>query len=389
MMPPESDARPLRVLHVYRTYFPETTGGLLEVVRQICRSTGALGVSNRIFTLARNPDPPILERDEADVYRYPLHMEVLSMSISATALGGFRPLVRWADVVNYHFPWPFADVLHVLGRVTTPAVVTYHSDIVKQRGLLLLYRPLMHWFLGRMGRIVATSPRYAETSPVLRRFAQKVEAISLALDETAYKVPDPSETAAVRERVGEGFFLFVGVLRYYKGLDFLLDSVAGTRIRLVVAGTGPKEDSLRSRIAKQGLRNVTMLGFVTDDDKAALIQLCKAIVLPSHLRSEAFGIVLLEGAMFGKPLISCEIGTGTSYVNRDGETGIVVAPRDAAALRQAMVRLDEDPTFAKRMGCGARARYERLFTGKPMGERYVRLYERMASISKSTKRVIP
>jgi glycosyltransferase involved in cell wall biosynthesis len=383
MTPPESDRRPLRVLHVYRTYFPETTGGLLEVVRQICHSTGALGVSNRIFTLARNPDPPVLERDEADVYRYPLHMEVLSMSISATALGGFRALVRWADVVNYHFPWPFADVLHVLGRVSTPSVVTYHSDIVKQRALLLLYRPLMHWFLGRMERIVATSPRYAETSPVLQRFAQKVEAISLALDERTYKVPDPSATAAVRERVGEGFFLFVGVLRYYKGLDILLDSVAGTRIRLVVAGTGPKEDSLKSRIVKQGLRNVTMLGFVTDDDKAALIQLCKAIVLPSHLRSEAFGIVLLEGAMFGKPLISCEIGTGTSYVNRDGETGIVVAPRDAVALRQAMLRLEEDAALAQRMGRGARARYERLFTGPAMGEQYVRLYEAMARMPES------
>jgi glycosyltransferase involved in cell wall biosynthesis len=389
MTPPESDPQPLRVLHVYRTYFPETMGGLLEVVRQICHSTGALGVSNRIFTLARNPNPTVLERDEADVYRYPLHMEVLSMSISATALGGFRALVHWADVVNYHFPWPFADVLHVLGRVSTPSVLTYHSDIVKQRGLLLLYRPLMHWFLGRMGRIVATSPRYVETSPVLQRFAQKVEAISLALDETTYRVPDPSAIAAVRKRVGEGFFLFVGVLRYYKGLDILLDSVAGTNIRLVVAGTGPKEDSLKSRIAKQGLRNVTMLGFVTDDDKAALMQLCKAIVLPSHLRSEAFGIVLLEGAMFGKPLISCEIGTGTSYVNRDGETGIVVAPRDAVALRQAMVRLDEDAALAQRMGRGARARYESLFTGPVMGEQYVRLYERIARISKSSSGVVP
>ena len=60
----------------------------------------------------------------------------------------------------------------------------------------------------------------------------------------------------------------------------------------------------------------------------ALLALSYAILFPSHLRSEAFGISLLEGAMFGKPLISSEIGTGTTYINIDGKTGVVVPPSD-------------------------------------------------------------
>ncbi len=374
---PKAVQRQLRVLHVYRTYYPDTVGGLLEAVRQICLSTQALGVDNRIFTLARHPDPAVLRRDEASVYRFPLHMEIASTGISATALGGFRELARWADVVNYHYPWPFADVLHALGRMSTPALVTYHSDIVRQQGLLRLYVPLMHWFLGRMERIVATSPNYIETSDTLKRFAGKVVAIPLALDETTYPLPAPSTVAAFRERVGEGFFLFIGVLRYYKGLDVLLDSVAGTEIPLVLVGTGPEEIRLKRRIERQRLNNVTMLGYVTDEEKVALTQLSKAMVLPSHLRSEAFGISLLEGAMFGKPLISCEIGTGTSYVNQDGETGIVVGSGDADALLEAMVRLDKDIVLVERLGRGARGRYQSLFTSRPMGEKYVRLYDEL------------
>ena len=115
-------------------------------------------------------------------------------------------------------------------------------------------------------------------------------------------------------------------------------------------------------------------GHVSDDVKVALIRLSRAIVFPSYLRSEAFGVTLLEGAMFGRPLISTEVGTGTSHVNVDGETGIVVPPGSAPALRQAMDDLHAQPTTAERYGQGARARYEALFTGDLMARRYVNIY---------------
>ncbi|MEJ2613012.1 MAG: glycosyltransferase, partial [Candidatus Thiodiazotropha sp.] len=108
-------------------------------------------------------------------------------------------------------------------------------------------------------------------------------------------------------------------------------------------------------------------------------RLCRAVVFPSHLRSEAFGVTLLEGAIHSKPLISTEIGTGTSYINIDGESGFVVPPADAKSLREAMLRLAQDEALAQRMGRAARQRYETLFTGRVMGERYVGLYKRLLS----------
>lgn len=367
----------LRVLHVYRTYFPELQGGLQESIRQICFATRSRGITSRVFALSRQPEPRVIRREEADVYRFPLHLEIASAGFSAGAFRGFKALVEWADLVNYHFPWPFADLLHIVGRVKKPVVVTYHSDIVRQKVLLPLYQPLMEHFLGQADRIVATSPEYARTSPLLKRFADKVEIIPIALDESTYPRADEQRIARLSRDVGQDFFLFVGVLRYYKGLHILLDAVRDTDLPVVVVGEGPERPHLERTIDAFRMNNVQLLGYVDDRDKVALLRLARAIVFPSYLRSEAFGVTLLEGAMYAKPLISCEIGTGTSYVNRDGETGLVVPPGDPAALRAAMLRLTEDAALATRLGRGARARYDRLFAGTQMGERYALLYDEL------------
>lgn len=106
-----------------------------------------------------------------------------------------------------------------------------------------------------------------------------------------------------------------------------------------------------------------------------MLELSYAIVFPSHLRSEAFGISLLEGAMYGKPMISSEIGTGTSYINSHGETGLVVPPSDPPALRQAMRTLWDNPQQAAVMGVKAEARYRQLFSAEEMGRQWAALYE--------------
>ena len=120
------------------------------------------------------------------------------------------------------------------------------------------------------------------------------------------------------------------------------------------------------------------LGALDDADKVALLTLSYALSFPSHLRSEAFGISLLEGAMYGKPMISCEIGTGTTYINIDGDTGIVVPPSDPQALRAAMQRLWENPEMARQMGRRAEMRYHELFTAEKMATNYLSLYESLA-----------
>jgi glycosyltransferase involved in cell wall biosynthesis len=369
--------RPLRVLHVYKTFFPDSVGGLEQAIAQMVTSTRRLGVETRVVSLSRNPHPHRRNFRACEHFRYRETFSLASNSVSMSLLFGFGDHLEWADVVHYHFPWPFADLLHLVWRVRKPSVVTYHSDIVRQRRLMALYRPLMDRFLGSVDRIVATSPNYVRTSDVLRRYTDKTSVIPIGLDPAGYPATRPETLARWRSSLGEGFFLFVGVIRYYKGLHILLDALSATKLTTVIVGAGPIEGELRRRALELGLDHVKFLGLLPEEDKVALLELCAAVVFPSHLRSEAFGVTLLEGAMFGKPMISSEIGTGTSYINVDGETGIVVPPDDPPALRSAMLRLDGDPALRERMGRAARRRFEERFTADRMGALYVGEYREL------------
>ena len=190
-----------------------------------------------------------------------------------------------------------------------------------------------------------------------------------------------------RASVGDKFFLFVGVLRYYKGLHILLDAVADLDYPVVIVGAGPIEAELKAHALRLGLTHVLFLGVLDDADKVALLTLCYAMVFPSHLRSEAFGISLLEGAMYGKPMISSEIGTGTSYINIHNQTGLVVPPSDARAFRDAMVTLWNNPTLAAAMGVQAEERYRKLFTAERMASNYMALYRELAGQARGRSRV--
>ena len=136
---------------------------------------------------------------------------------------------------------------------------------------------------------------------------------------------------------------------------------------------------IRQSAKAMRLSNVLIVGHVSEEQKTALLKNCRAVVLPSHLRSEAYGMALVEAALCAKPMISCEIGTGTSYVNLDGVTGFVIAPRDAASLGRAMRQLIDDEELALRFGSAARARYEELFSGAAMGRNHLVFYQEAVS----------
>jgi rhamnosyl/mannosyltransferase len=369
----------MRILHFYKTYYPDSVGGVEQVIRQMCVSTGRLGITNHVLSLSRDQNLEPFDYEGHTVHRVPLNVEVASNGVSVQAIGALARMAAQADVVHYHFPWPFMDVAHFLARIDKPTVVTYHSDIVRQKALLKVYQPLRHRFLQSVDAIVATSPNYLASSAVLDRYRDKTRVITFGLDKSSYPEPDQARLDHWRARVGPKFFLFVGVLRYYKGLHILLDAVAGTDYPVVIVGAGPIEAELKAHAARLGLKHVQFVGAVDDHDKVALLDLCYAVAFPSHLRSEAFGISLLEGAMYGKPMISSEIGTGTTYINVHGETGLVVPPSDHEALRAAMRTLWNDPRMAREMGQRAEARYWQLFTSAQMADNYARLYEELVA----------
>lgn len=369
----------MRVLHFFKTFAPDSFGGIQSVIRDIARGTEPFGVRTQVLSLSRNPDGNSVNVDGVWARKARLHFELASTGLSLSVLSVFNDMVRDADLVHYHFPWPMMDLIHFLSRADKPTVVTYHSDIVKQRLLKAAYGPLMHRFLDSVTSIVATSPQYLETSPVLARHRDKVTVIPIGTGDIARLSLPEGRRAYWRERLGPRFFVFVGALRYYKGLHFLLDAAAETGFPVAIIGTGRLSEQLREAVAARGLNHVHLLGEVSEDEKALLLDMAYGFVFPSHLRSEAFGISLLEGAMYGKPMISSEIGTGTTYINVHGETGLVVPPSDHEALRAAMTRLWNDPRMAQEMGQRAEARYWQLFTSAQMADNYARLYQELVA----------
>jgi glycosyltransferase involved in cell wall biosynthesis len=369
----------MRVLHFYKTYYPDSVGGVEQVIRQMCVGTGRLGVTNTVLTLTREKELQPFEFEGHMVHRVPLDFEIASTGFSFKAFGQLARMAAQADVVHYHFPWPFMDLAHFVARIDKPSLVTYHSDIVRQKQLLRMYQPLKHRFLQSVDTIVATSPNYLASSAVLDRYRDKTRTITYGLDRNIYPEPDQARLEKWRAFAGEKFFLFVGVLRYYKGLHILLDAVANSDYPVVIVGAGPIERELKAHAERLGLKHVMFVGALDDDDKVALLTLCYAVAFPSHLRSEAFGISLLEGAMYGKPMISSEIGTGTTYINIDGDTGLVVPPSDPEAFGAAMRQLWDNPEMAHAMGRRAEARYWELFTAEKMATSYAALYHELVA----------
>jgi rhamnosyl/mannosyltransferase len=367
----------MRVLHFFKTYLPDSVGGIEQVIFQLCESGAQHGIESQVLTLSADPTPPVVQLGQHEVHRAKLDIQFASTGFSWSVFKQFREMAAEADVVNYHFPWPFMDLVHFASGIKKPSVVTYHSDIIRQKHLLKLYRPLMNRFLASADRIVAASPNYLHTSDVLQQFHAKTRVIPYGLNKAGYPQPDSERMAHWRQQVGDKFFLFVGVMRYYKGLHILLDALKDLDYPVVIVGAGPLELELHAQAAALGLRNIHFLGRLGDEDKVALLQLSYAIVFPSHLRSEAFGISLLEGAMYGKPMISSEIGTGTSYINIHNETGLVVPPSQPLAFREAMRTLWENPARAAQMGAKAEARYRQLFTADEMGRKWTELYEEL------------
>lgn len=367
----------MKVLHFYRTYYPDSFGGVEQVIRQMVTGSARLGVQAEVLTLTRDKNKLELDFEGHSVHRVPLNIEIASTGFSWSAFARFKQLAATADIIHYHFPWPFMDMAHFICRINKPSVVTYHSDIVRQKYLFKVYQPLQNKFLGSVDRIVATSPNYLATSPTLAKYRAKTEIITYGLDASIYPEPDVNRKEKWRTRFPAPFFLFVGMLRYYKGLHILLEAAVGTQIPIVILGNGPVELELKRQAGRLNLRNVHFLGALPEEDKIALMQLCYGLVFPSHLRSEAFGITLLEAAMFGKPMISCEIGTGTSYVNVDQQTGLVVPASDPQAIRHAMQSLLEHPAKARQMGQQAALRYADCFTAQKMALAYQTLYQQL------------
>lgn len=364
----------IKVLHFYKTSLLSSNGGVEMFIDTLCNASSKYNIENTLLSLSKTPSITTVDMSGYKLHEAKQDLFIASTGFSISAFAKFKELAEQSDIIHYHFPNPFADILHLICSPNKPSIVTYHSDIIKQKYLLHIYNPLKRKFLNSVNHIVATSPNYFVSSDILQTYSDKVSIIPIGIDHDLYKEADHNLLNYWRSKLKQPFFLFVGAMRYYKGLHVLLEAISGTNIQVVIAGISDIEKELKEYAYYLKLDNVEFLGVIDEKDKVALLHLCYGFVFPSHLRSEAFGISLLEAASVGKPMISCEIGTGTSFVNIANETGLVVNPGVASDLRESMLFFLNNPDIAEKMGENGKKRSYELFTADKMAISYNKLY---------------
>jgi rhamnosyl/mannosyltransferase len=294
------------------------------------------------------------------------------------------------DIIHLQFPYPTGELAWLSSQLLPlpsgqrpKTVLTYHSDIVRQRRLLKFYSPFLRQVLQRVDKILATSPQYIGSSHWLQSVASKCVVAPLGVDYTRFTTVNTEQVAAIKARYGleQPLVLFAGRLRYYKGLQYLLRAWSQLQhaAKLLIIGIGPMEAAWKAEAAQLGLTSdqVVFLGEISDAELPAYYQAADLFVLPASERSEAFGIVQLEAMAAGCPVITTELGTGTSYVNQNGETGLVVAPCDPSALAAALNQLLTNPTLRQQMGVQAQARIHAKFSIEQMVDQSEAVYQQL------------
>lgn len=373
----------MRIL-VLGKYYPPYYGGIETLTRNWCEGFARLGAD---VTCVVANDQPRTRRESVQgvrIERFARFGSPLSTPLCPGYLAAAR---RNADIIQLHFPNPLADLTMLLGRRSTPLVVTYHSDIIRQKGLMGLYAPLLHWLLRRAQRIVVATPPQVSFSNTLAPYRDRCEIIPFGLDLARFLHPPKPSPAIEAARAAAGtqpVLLNIGRLVGYKGQRYLIEALRVTQGVAWLVGTGPLRPELERVARVAGVADrVRFWGEVNDDELPALIHACDVFVLSSITPNEAFGLVQVEAMASGKPVISCQLNSGVPYVNQDNVTGIIVPPADANALGDAIDRITTNPDLRRRLGEGGRHRAQAEFSLDVMVGRYWKLFQSLAAPPKA------
>jgi glycosyltransferase involved in cell wall biosynthesis len=296
--------------------------------------------------------------------------EIASTSLTPGLFGELRRRLCHNDIVHVHLPNPMANLALLFAWPKAKVVLHWHSDIVKQKRLLKLYAPLQSWLLKRADAILATTPPYAQSSPWLQPHMGKVHFVPSCIrdpDSFVDSVDRQRRAAAVRARFpGKKLVFALGRMTYYKGFDVLIAAARDLDDDTVVllGGKGELLNGLKAQARSLGVdHKVHFLGRVENEELPGYYEAADVFCLPSLMRSEAFGLVMVEAMSYRKPVVATRIpGSGVTWVNVHGETGLNAEPGDPADLARALKQLLNDPDLAKVLGGGGRRRFEQNFT---------------------------
>jgi glycosyltransferase involved in cell wall biosynthesis len=335
------------------------------------------GVEAHVDTLLRNLPPEAQgtlvagESPMATIGEPPPYRLLAARSYGRLASATLSPGVLWlarrelragrCNLLHVHAPNPWGDFAALAAPESVPVVMTWHSDIVRQRRIMLAYRAIQRRALARADRIVVFTPKHYESSRQLHQVdcAAKMRFVPIGIDFDRLGTAQASEAMRaqlVHFAAGRPTILTVGRHVYYKGYDYLLAAFARLRAEavLVMVGTGVLSESLKRQARELGIEaRVLFLGEVDDAALAAALHHCDFFCLPSIEPSEAFGIASAEAMACGKPTVVCELGNGVNHLNQHGRTSLAVPPRDVPALADAMEQLLRDDALRRRMGLAA------------------------------------
>lgn len=342
----------MRVAHVYKDVYPPVLGGIEKHIQGIRESMP--DVTTDVIVCARTRRTSVERVGSGVEVRVSELGRVLSVPLAPTFPVWLARLP--ADVFHLHMPNPPGEVSALAMLRRRPYVASYHADVVRQAGLMPLYRPIADACLARAERVIVGSEGLGRSSPALERHRGRLELVPYAVDTVRFDPDAVAEDAraAVRERWGSPLVVSVGRLVHYKGFEVLIEAARSIGATVAIAGSGPLEGRLRSLAA--GQPRVRLLGEVAEPELPALLGAADCFVLPSVNRAESFGVATLEAQAMGTPAVVTSVGTGTAEAIEPGVTGEVVPPGDPAALAAAVRSLLEHPQRRLAMGRAARER---------------------------------
>lgn len=380
----------MKILQVNKLYFPEI-GGIEKAVQQI--SEGMKDKADLKVLVCQKKGKGIRETvNGVRVYRAHSFGVVSSVPISFSFFRDLRRLSKDADIIQFHMPFPLADLACLLSGYRGKVVAYWHSDVVKQKKWMLLYRPVMERFLKRTDLILVGSHGTLKGSHYLKPYLDKCRVIPYAVSEQILQ--DGGRFLAEhgyreRESREQIHFLFIGRLVYYKGCSFLLEAFAklaeknrtGGRdgqtvdVALTVIGDGALRQEMEQKAKELNVYDqIHFLGKADDKTMKASMEQADVFVLPSIERSESFGLVQLEAMAYGIPVINTQLPSGVPEVSLHGQTGLTVQPADADALADAMEWMCRHPEERRQMGIAARERVEECFTEERLVTRLMKVY---------------
>lgn len=378
--------RKLRVLQLGKQYYPHI-GGIEVTMQQI-----AEGIQGKVdsFVLASQERGPARREviNCVPVYFARSWGIIASMPISWDLIRYLRRHRDDYDIIHLHMPFPLGDLACFLSGFKGKLVLYWHSDIIRQKKAMLLYRPLMQWTLRRADVIAIATQGNIDGSPYVKPFEGKCVKIPFGLRKEWEEKSDRywAETEEYTEDRQERLkLLFIGRLVYYKGCDVLMEAMERLQmenklegIELCLVGAGVLEETLKERVRQAGLEAcISFAGRVSDEELEKKIRECDVLVFPSVANSEAFGLVQLEVMAFGKPVINTSLPTGVPWVSLDGETGLTVPPQDAEALSNAIFWMKEHPQERLAMGIRARKRVKKEFNQERLLKKIGWLYQKL------------